>query len=281
MIKKIGSKMSSVFRCSLFILISVLLFISTYAYATIYRLSPHECVTMQAKGVLTKNNPVHCERLRRVCFTYVNFNGSTETGNVVVLDAVAKHTEAIFSELFKQHFPLHKAVVLENYQGNDQAAMADNNTSAFNGRAITGGTTWSKHAYGLAIDINPIQNPYLSFTPNTGTANILPPSSAELFINRRTIRPNKHPRPGMAESVINIFAQHGFLTWGGEWDSPIDYQHFEVGSTAFVEELSHQSPEVARQIFNQYVQRYQECFAKSTQLDLNQKRIDCVQQIRR
>ncbi len=273
--------MYSVVRYSRFLLMSVLFFISTYAYAAIYRLSPNECAAMQIKGVLTKNNPVRCERLRRVCFNYINFHGLIEIGNIVVLDAVAKHTEALFSELFKQRFPIHKAIVMENYQGNDQAAMADNNTSAFNGRAITGGTTWSKHAYGLAIDINPIQNPYLSFTPDTGTAKILPPSSAERFINRRTILPNKDPRPGMAESVINIFAQYGFLTWGGEWDSPIDYQHFEVGSTAFVEDLSHQSSEVAHETFNQYVQRYQECFSKSTQPDPNQKRIDCVQQIRR
>jgi D-alanyl-D-alanine carboxypeptidase len=257
------------------------MFIGSVANAAIHLISAQECAAMQVSTVLTKKNPVGCSRLRRVSFNYINFNGTMEKGSIVVLDAVAKHTEAIFLALLQRRFPIHKAVGMEPYHGDDQAAMADNNTSAFNGRAITGGTTWSKHAYGVAIDINPIQNPYLSLSSNTGTAKILPAYSAEHFINRRALRPNKDPRPGMAESVLHIFAQHGFLTWGGEWDSPIDYQHFEIGSDDFLKLLILQSPQVAYQTFNQYVQRYNACFANSTQQDLDQKRIICIQQTRR
>ncbi len=101
---------------------------------------------------------------------------------------------------------------------------------------MTGGASWSKHAYGVAIDINPLQNPYISY-PEEVSANILPPSSSKFFVNRNNNRPNKKQRAGMAENVIDVFARHGFIIWGGDWDTPIDYQHFEVGSYNFIHKL--------------------------------------------
>ncbi|MGX8943290.1 M15 family metallopeptidase [Symbiopectobacterium sp. Eva_TO] len=251
----------------------------TSANADIHILSQKECDNMHASGVMTKTNPVSCERLRRVNFRHVNFNGTTEEGNVVILDAIAEHTEKIFSELFEQRFPIHKAITMEHYEGNDEAAMADNNTSAFNGRPITGGTSWSKHAYGVAIDINPLQNPYLSFSTD-GTAKVLPPSAATLFVNRSNVRPDKKKREGMAEDVVDIFTRHGFMRWGGEWDSPIDYQHFEIGSNDFVNKLINQSPDSARRTFNHYVESYNFCMKKHSKGDFFQKRINCIERVR-
>lgn len=246
----------------------------------IVSLTPEVCVAMQTNNVITPINPIACERLRRVHFQYINFEGAIATGHVVVLDAVADQVADIFSELFAQRFPLQKAVAMEVYQGNDEAAMRDNNTSAFNGRPISGGTAWSKHAYGVALDINPRQNPYVSLT-NEGDAKILPPASATSFVNRHDVRAGKTKRAGMVESVVEIFARHGFMTWGGEWDFPIDYQHFEIGSRTFVNELLAQTPDAARQIFNQYARSYRQCVAQSIEQDAVKRRVACVEKTRK
>jgi hypothetical protein len=76
------------------------------------------------------------------------------------------------------------------------------------------------HSYGLAIDINPVQNPYLSIGEN-GIVKVHPSAGVE-FLNRSNIR------PGMLEPVIHIFEKYGFTVWGGKWNNPIDYHHFEV-----------------------------------------------------
>lgn len=259
------------------ILSGIIFLFCTNANAKVTVFSPIDCANMQANGVITKTNPVSCERLRRVNFKYVNFSGAIEEGNIVVLDAVAEQVEEIFSELFKRRFPIHKAIVMEHYGGKDEAAMNDNNTSAFNGRLITSGNTWSKHAYGVAIDINPFQNPYISF-PENGTANILPPTSNKGFVNRSHLRPNKKKRKGMVEDVLDVFFRHGFITWGGYWDSPIDYQHFEIGSHAFINKLINQYPDSARQMFNKYVDDYHDCLSKRR--EHVSKLTICIDQVR-
>jgi hypothetical protein len=275
-----GGNMRSIVRFFTLLVVGIACLTSTQANAHVARLTPQECANMLAKGVITPANPVPCERLRRVHFQYVNFDNLIVLGNVVVLDIVAEQTEEIFSELLKWHFPIHKSIVMENYRGDDEASMADNNTSAFNGRPITDGSSWSKHAYGVAIDINPLQNPYLSLSQD-GTAKVRPPASAQTFINRNEIRPNKKPRPGKVEDIVEILTRHGFLTWGGEWDFPIDYQHFEIGSQSFVNELIQQAPENGYQTFNRYVQSYRSCVEKSREKDPQKRRVACVEQVRR
>ena len=144
---------------------------------------------------------------------------------------------------------------MNDYDGDDDASMADNNTSAFNVREITGGSTISLHAYGLAIDVNPVQNP---FAKRSGTTlNFSPPSGVE-NANRLNERPGKPNRPGMAEAVVDVFADHGFLIWGGYWDDPIDYQHFQV-SRKLAEKLAKLSPDEARRAFDRHVDRYRNC----------------------
>ncbi len=262
------------------ILIGLTLLSSTQVGAGVTPLTAGECANMQADGVITSVNPVSCKRLCRVNFQYINFEGATAVGNIVVLDAVADQTEAIFTALFERRFPIHQSVAMENYQGNDEAAMMDNNTSAFNGRRMTEGSSWSKHAYGVAIDINPLQNPYISFSDD-GHAKVLPAASAQAYVNRNDLRSNKDTRTGMVESVVEIFARHGFITWGGEWDSPIDYQHFEIGSGEFIQGLIKQTPDAARETFKRYAQSYRDCAAYSTETHSVKKRVACVEQVRK
>jgi|SRR5579862_5798002 len=219
------------------------------------------CNAMKAHQVLGPRPPVGCDRLALVKFSYFDFGGAQHAdGEVVVMDAAAKYVGQIFDSLSRLHFPIAKARLMERYDGNDDASMADNNTSAFNDREITGGDLPSLHAYGLAIDLNPVQNPFVTRDQATFTFN--PPTGAD-YANRLNDRPWKAPRAGMAEAVIGVFAQNGFLIWGGYWDSPIDYQHFQV-SRQFAEQLAMKTPTEAQTAFDALVMRYRHCISTRT-----------------
>jgi hypothetical protein len=150
---------------------------------------------------------------------------------------------------------------MENYDGDDDASMADNNTSAFNDRTIKGSASPSLHAYGLAIDLNPLQNPFVA--RGRKTAQVEPTAGGE-YLDR------SNPRNGMAESVIEIFADHGFLIWGGRWRNPIDYQHFQVDRDV-AKAASADSPERAQILFDSYVERYRACRQATAQQTSNDR----------
>jgi hypothetical protein len=221
-------------------------------------ISQELCSDMIAHHVLNPRAPVGCERLRLIKFGYIGFDSQLhDDGEIVVMDAVADYVLQIFVELRKASFPIAKAKLMSAYDGDDDASMADNNTSAFNVREIAGGGSISLHAYGLAIDLNPVQNPYVK---RSGATLTYSPVSGADYANRLNGRPGKRPRPGMAEAAINIFANNGFLIWGGYWNNPIDYQHFEVGRT-LANKLVGSSPAKAGEIFARHVKRYRACRA--------------------
>lgn len=223
-------------------------------------LAPDRCAHLQAKGVITANAPVPCERLRAVAVRYIDFSGATQQGEIVVLDAAAASVRAIFGALYARKFALHKIVPMEHYGGDDRAAMEDNNSSAFNARPITGGSRWSLHAYGAAIDINPRQNPFIS-KDGAGQITVLPHSAAEAGARSANGSPGKPPQPGLAEEAVDVFADHGFVQWGGDWKAPVDYQHFQIGSRAFTERLARATPAEAQRLFDQHVRAYRDCKA--------------------
>ncbi|MDN7673562.1 M15 family metallopeptidase [Burkholderia oklahomensis] len=257
----------------LFVLLSV--FCAPNSFADISRITAAQCANMHAERVISDHSPVQCERLKNVSFDYVNFDGQTQKGEVVVLDAVADRVQTIFDTLCRLRFPLNKAAPIERYRGDDDASMNDNNTSAFNSRRKTGRDEWSMHAYGVAIDVNPHQNPYVSFGDD-GLAHVLPAPAAKTSMNRLDERPNKPARPGMAERVVDVFANNGFLRWGGYWDDPIDYQHFEAGSRALVARMVDASPDDARHMFEQYVASYADCIARTRHVSHEAARAACV-----
>jgi D-alanyl-D-alanine carboxypeptidase-like protein len=216
------------------------------------------CEDMRVHHVLN-GGKVGCDRLRMVKFSYFGFDGKIhDNGEIVVMDAAAPHVLRIFERLRKMRFPVAKARPLNGYEGDDNASMRDNNSSGFNDRAMTGGGNISLHAYGLAIDLNPVQNPYLS---RTGDGLKVDPPAGSDYINRLDDRPGKRPRPGMAEAVVRVFANEGFLTWGGYWDDPIDYQHFQV-SRKLAEQLAAASPAEAARKFDAVVDRFRKCQQK-------------------
>lgn len=213
-------------------------------------ISPALCDEMKSRNVMRPESPLSCARLRLVTFSYVGFDDKVHSdGAIVVMDAAAEDVLAIFSKLRDMRFPIAHARLMNHYNGNDSASTADNNTSSFNARKSTGGNSLSMHAYGLAIDLNPVQNPYV--THSDSGRSVMPRSAAQ-YANR-SVR-----RPGMAESVIDVFADHGFLVWGGYWRNPIDYQHFQASRSMAVR-LAALPAGQAQAAFKQYVERYRAC----------------------
>lgn len=219
--------------------------------AAVSSLTPRQCLQMQQRNTISANNPLPCHRLAQVSFDYIGFDGQQHhDGLIVVMDVLAEQVQAIFDELLSHRFPLQQARPMEEFAGDDQASMEANNSSSFNGRSMTGGRDWSKHAYGAAIDINPRQNPYRSH-------GIYLPANASDYLKREPLR------PGMAESAIDIFFHHGFLVWGGNWHEPVDYQHFEIGSRNFIQLLLSLPLPDAREIFKSYGDQYVACLKRN------------------
>jgi hypothetical protein len=208
------------------------------------------CEDMKLHKTLTDHGPVGCERLASVKFSYFGFDGRVhEDGEMIVLDAVAARVARIFDRLLQLRFPLAKVLPVNRYDGDDDASMADNNTSSFNDRPVSGGTSLSMHAYGLAIDLNPVQNPFLE---GIGASRRISPDGGKTYLDRAELR------PGMAEQVIDVFADNGFLIWGGDWHNPVDYQHFQVDRD-MAEQLARLSGAAAREAFEKRTEEYRRC----------------------
>lgn len=163
--------------------------------------------------------PVAPEELRRVDVDYIGFDGTTRTGQLIVHRDVVDEVVAVFAELRAQRFPIERMQNVTAYpDADDELSMRDNNTSAFNCRGIPGSTSWSWHAYGRAVDVNPRTNP---FVPRGEPAQ---PANAGPFVDR------SRQLPGMLHSgdaAVRAFTGRGW-TWGGGWTNPVDYQHFEL-----------------------------------------------------
>lgn len=160
--------------------------------------------------------PVPLSDLRYLTLTYRGFDGTDHTGELVVAASVTDAVVATFRQLYADGYPIASMRLVDDFGGDDDASMAANNTSAFNCRPVTGGGGFSEHSYGTAIDVNPVQNPYVS------GSSVLPPAG-QAYADRPQ-------SPGVihdGDAVVTAFATHGF-TWGGDWHSPIDYQHFSL-----------------------------------------------------
>ncbi len=164
--------------------------------------------------------PAGPEELRRVELDYVGLDGRFHRGALVVHRDVVDDVIAIFDQLARQRYPIAKMQTVDNYRGaEDELSMQDNNTSAFNCRPLPGGTNWSLHAYGRAIDVNPLVNPYID---NTGD---LQPTTAGRYLDRDVAAPGLL---SAGDPAVRAFTDRGWR-WGGAWRNPVDYQHFEVG----------------------------------------------------
>lgn len=163
------------------------------------------------------------EDLRYVGLLYYDFNGEEQTGELICNKGIAQDMIEIFYELYRNDYQIEKIRLIDEYNGDDTASMADNNTSCFNYRVVDGTTNLSKHAYGLAIDINPFYNPYVVYNKG-GTGNTyISPAGSEIYADRSQDFAYKIDENDLC---YRLFIEHGF-TWGGNWNSSKDYQHFQ------------------------------------------------------
>lgn len=158
--------------------------------------------------------------LRYLQVLYYDFDGVERQGELVCNRDIADDLLDIFKKLHEAHYPIACVRLIDDYGANDELSMAANNTSCFCFRSVAGSTRLSKHAKGMAIDINPLQNPYVR---KKGGKTIVQPTAGAPFANRSRRFDHKI---GKQDLAYRLFTEHGFK-WGGAWRSVKDYQHFE------------------------------------------------------
>jgi hypothetical protein len=158
--------------------------------------------------------PVGLSDLRRVTLTHWGFDGQPRAGEIVVHRDQADRILGVFAAVFEAHFPLEQVRLIDEFGGDDNRSMAANNTSGFNCRYVAGTRRWSQHAYGRAIDVNPVQNPYVR------AGDVTPPEGRPYVRRDRNV-------PGLitADGPVGAAFSRARWLWGGRWASP-DYQHF-------------------------------------------------------
>jgi hypothetical protein len=161
--------------------------------------------------------PVGLSQLRLLRLTYWGFDHAAHTGELVVNAAAAAVLTRAFHLLFAARFPIRQMLPVEAFGGSDEASMRADNTSAFNCRLVPGTSVWSQHAYGLAVDINPFENPEIQ------NGAVDPPTAAAWADRSRT-------SPAMikeGDAAWRAFHAIGWI-WGGDWSTPKDYMHFSA-----------------------------------------------------
>lgn len=161
--------------------------------------------------------PIGPSQLRMLHLSYWGFDNRAHIGTIVVNTIVTGDVLKVFSTLYAEHFPIYQMQPEDAYGGQDPASMAANNTSGFNCRyaVAPGPPQWSVHAYGEAIDVNTVENPYLE-------GGTVMPAAGAAYLNRSDYRPGMAVPGGQ---LVEAFASAGWL-WGGRWTASPDYQHF-------------------------------------------------------
>ena len=165
--------------------------------------------------------PVGLADLRLLTLRHVGFDGRAHNGQLIVHRRHADDVVEVFRDLYQSRFPIRKMQLVDAYGGDDNRSMAADNSSAYNCRTVAGQSSFSDHAYGAAIDLNPVENPYVT------SGGVLPPAG------RRFVDLDRKPKARAPKGVIvaddvvvRAFARVGWK-WGGVWNEA-DYQHFHA-----------------------------------------------------
>ena len=177
--------------------------------------------TMQ--GRTWHDNPyINRSDLRYLRISHYDLEGRIHVGELICNKLIAQKLLAIFRELYRAHYPIQQMRLPDNYGADDERQMRANNTSSFCYRNVSGSKNLSKHARGLAIDINPLYNPYIRYSKKDGS-QIVEPATGKPYIDRKADFPYKITTNDLC---YKLFIKHGF-SWGGAWRTMKDYQHFE------------------------------------------------------
>ena len=155
--------------------------------------------------------------LRYLQVAYYDFYGVQHMGELVCNVAIAQDLLEIFQALYEAEYRIHSIRLVDDFGGSDEASMRADNTSCFNYRTVPGQKRLSRHAMGMAVDINPLENPYID--PRGGVH----PAEGASYVDRTKDFPHKIDR---GDLCYKLFREHGF-TWGGAWTRSRDYQHFQ------------------------------------------------------
>ncbi len=180
-----------------------------------------DTIFARIKGKSFKDNcTVPKENLRYLHLLHKDINGKTLEGELICNKKIADKLMVIFKELYKANYAIEKIHLIDEYNADDELSMQDNNSSCFNFRFISFTTKVSKHGYGLAVDINPLYNPYVKKVE--GRTNI-EPAKGKPYIDRNKTFPYRIDHNDLA---YKLFTAQGF-EWGGDWTDRKDFQHFE------------------------------------------------------
>ena len=152
---------------------------------------------------------------------YVDGRGTNHEGVIICNKSIAKDLTEIFTELYRAKYPIERIRPISEFGNDDEQSMQANNSSCYCYRKVQGSSKLSKHAQGLAIDINPLYNPCV--TPQKGGSTLVEPATGAAYADRNAEFPYKITK---GDLCYRLFIKHGFK-WGGEWKSKKDYQHFE------------------------------------------------------
>lgn len=173
-------------------------------------------IAEKINGVTYRPNPdIKLSELYYLKLGYIDFEGNTQTGEMICNKKLAAELLEIFKELYEAKYPIEKIRLADEYGGDDDLIMGDNNSSCFNYRTIADTNTVSLHGLGRAVDINPLYNPYI-------VGEKVMPSNAAPYADRTKDFPHKIDEEDIC---CKIFIRHGWK-WGGAWTNSKDYQHF-------------------------------------------------------
>lgn len=180
-------------------------------------------VWARMQGKTYKKNPyIGRDDLRHVRALHWDYDEQIHVGEMVCNKVIADRVVHILRQLYNAKYPIQQMLLPDAYDANDERQMRDNNSSCFNYRAVGGTKVLSKHARGLAVDINPLYNPYYKNRAN-GTRYMQPATAAQ-YCDRTKKFPYKIVR---GDLCFRLFTEAGFK-WGGDWKSCKDFQHFEL-----------------------------------------------------
>lgn len=167
-----------------------------------------------------KDSTVPLDDLRYLKILHYNLQKEIKLGELICHKSIASDLLEIFRQLFEAKYPIERMLLIDNFQADDELSMQANNSSCFNFRTVKGSKTLSKHSLGLAIDINPLFNPYIKVRKGKV---FIQPKTAEKYLKRESHFPYKIVK---GDLCYRLFKIHGFK-WGGDWKSVKDFQHFE------------------------------------------------------
>lgn len=180
-----------------------------------------DALFVRIKGKSYKDNcTTSLSDLRYLQVLHYNKEGEVLKGELICHQSISEDLLTIFRELYKAKYPIERMVLVDEYDADDEASMQANNSSAFNFRYVSGTKSLSRHSRGMAIDINPLYNPYVR---QRNGRTVVEPTNAEAYVDRTKDFPYKIVR---GDLCYRLFKKYGFI-WGGDWKNSKDYQHFE------------------------------------------------------